>query len=42
MRNDKLSTLSMDFIVAIINLVKNLKESKEHIAEIVLQESDVK
>ena len=31
MRNDKLSVQSMDFAVSIINLVKHLKESKEHI-----------
>ena len=31
MRNDKLSVLSMDFAVSIINLVKRLKENKEHI-----------
>ena len=31
MRNDKLSTLSMDFAVAIINLVKILKEKRESI-----------
>ncbi len=31
MRNDKLSTGSMDFAVSIINLVKHLKENKEHI-----------
>ena len=31
MRNDKLSILSMEFAVSIINLVKNLKEKKEHI-----------
>ena len=31
MRNDKLSVPSMDFAVSIINLVKFLKENKEHI-----------
>ena len=31
MRNDKLSTLSMDFAVSIINLVKHLKEKRESI-----------
>ena len=31
MRNDKLSTASMEFAVLIINLVKNLKDNKEHI-----------
>ncbi len=31
MRNDKLSTLSMDFAVSIINLVKSLKEKRESI-----------
>ena len=31
MRNDKLSTLSMDFAVSIINLVKCLKEKRESI-----------
>lgn len=31
MRNDKLSIQSMDFAVAIIELVKNLKEKKETI-----------
>ena len=31
MRNDKLSVGSMDFAVSIINLVKQLKENKEHI-----------
>ena len=31
MRNDKLSVQSMDFAVSIINLVKSLKENKEHI-----------
>ncbi len=31
MRNDKLSVQSMDFAVSIINLVRSLKESKEHI-----------
>ena len=31
MRNDKLSVGSMDFAVSIINLVKFLKENKEHI-----------
>ncbi len=31
MRNDKLSVQSMDFAVSIINLVKLLKENKEHI-----------
>lgn len=31
MRNDKLSVQSMDFAVSIINLVKFLKENKEHI-----------
>lgn len=31
MRNDKLSVESMDFAVSIINLVKQLKENKEHI-----------
>lgn len=31
MRNDKLSELSMDFSVDIINLVKQLKLQKEHI-----------
>ncbi len=31
MRNDKLSVLSIDFAVSIINLVKCLKENKEHI-----------
>ncbi len=31
MRNDKLSTQSMNFAVSIINLVKVLKENKEHI-----------
>ena len=31
MRNDKLSVQSMDFAVSIINLVKYLKENKEHI-----------
>ena len=30
MRNDKLSIQSMDFAVSIINLVKFLKENKEH------------
>lgn len=30
MRNDKLSVQSMDFAVSIINLVKYLKENKEH------------
>lgn len=31
MRNDKLSVQSMEFAVAIINLVKYLRENKEHI-----------
>ena len=31
MRHDKLSVQSMDFAVSIINLVKYLKENKEHI-----------
>jgi four helix bundle protein len=31
MRNDKLSVQSMEFAVSIINLVRNLKENKEHI-----------
>ena len=31
MRNDKLSVLSMDFAVQIINLVKSLKEKRESI-----------
>ena len=31
MRNDKLSVQSMGFAVSIINLVKSLKENKEHI-----------
>ena len=31
MRNDKLSVQSMDFAVSIINLVKFLKDNKEHI-----------
>lgn len=31
MRNDKLSVQSMDFAVYVINLVKYLKENKEHI-----------
>ena len=31
MRNDKLSVQSMDFAVSVINLVKNLKENKEHV-----------
>ena len=31
MRNDKLSVQSMDFAVSIINLVKLLKQNKEHI-----------
>lgn len=31
MRNDKLSVQSMDFAVSVINLVKCLKENKEHI-----------
>ncbi len=31
MRNDKLSAQSMDFAISIINLVKHLKENKEHI-----------
>lgn len=31
MRNDKLSVQSMDFAVSVINLVKYLKEKKEHI-----------
>ena len=31
MRNDKLSVESMNFAVDIINLVKHLKENKEHI-----------
>ena len=31
MRNDKLSVQSMDFAVSVINLVKYLKENKEHI-----------
>ena len=31
MRNDKLSVQSMNFAVSIINLVKYLKENKEHI-----------
>jgi four helix bundle protein len=31
MRNDKLSVQSMDFAVAIIKLVKYLKENREHI-----------
>lgn len=31
MRNDKLSTKSMDFAVDIINLVKDLKEKRENI-----------
>ena len=31
MRNDKLSVQSMDFAVTIINLVKYLKENREHI-----------
>ena len=31
MRNDKLSVQSMDFAVSIINLVKQLKENREHI-----------
>ena len=31
MRNDKLSVQSLDFAVSVINLVKYLKENKEHI-----------
>lgn len=31
MREDKLSVQSLDFAVSIINLVKSLKENKEHI-----------
>lgn len=31
MRNDKLSVQSMDFAASVINLVKYLKENKEHI-----------
>lgn len=31
MRNDKLSVQSMDFAVSVINLVRFLKENKEHI-----------
>ncbi|MDO4495986.1 MAG: four helix bundle protein [Clostridiaceae bacterium] len=31
MRNDKLSVQSLDFAVSIINLVKQLKENREHI-----------
>ena len=31
MRNDKLSVQSMDFAVSVINLVRYLKENKEHI-----------
>ena len=31
MRNDKLSAQSMDFAISIINLIKHLKENKEHI-----------
>jgi len=31
MRNDKLSVQSMNFAVSVINLVKHLKENKEHI-----------
>ena len=31
MRNDKLSVKSMDFAVAIVNLVKRLKEMKENV-----------
>ena len=31
MRNDKLSVQSMDFAVSIIQLVKRLKDNKEHI-----------
>lgn len=31
MRNDKLSVQSMNFAVSVINLVKYLKENKEHI-----------
>lgn len=31
MRNDKLSVQSMDFAVSVINIVKYLKENKEHI-----------
>ncbi len=31
MRDDKLLVQSMDFAVSIINLVKYLKENKEHI-----------
>lgn len=31
MRNDKLSVQSIDFAVSVINLVKYLKENKEHI-----------
>lgn len=31
MRNDKLSVQSMEFAISIINLVKFLKENKEHI-----------
>ena len=31
MRNDKLSVQSMEFAISIINLVKYLKENKEHI-----------
>ena len=31
MRNNKLSVQSMEFAISIINLVKYLKENKEHI-----------
>lgn len=31
MRNEKLSVQSMDFAVSVINLVRYLKENKEHI-----------
>lgn len=31
MRNDKLSVQSMDFAASVINLVRYLKENKEHI-----------
>ena len=40
MRNDKLSVQSMDFAVSVINLVKYLKENKEHIISCLLYTSD--
>ena len=40
MRNDKLSVQSMDFAVSIINLVKFLKESNEHIISNQIGRSD--